>query len=391
MRVERFVQTGVATALAVLLLGGATPAAALAGGDAAESSSRPAGLPVEPGDSKPEVAVIGMGGTIAGEADSRVGFETYQAGKLPVATLIKDLEPEVDDVAETASQDYARKSSGEFTLADYAAVALLVEAKLRTSDAVVLTSGTTSLEELAYFLDLTVRSQKPVVVTGAMRPWNVIGSDGPPNLFNAVRLAASARTRCFGTVVMMNDQIFPARDVTKTDTLRLNTFQTREFGDLGTVDQKEIRIQRAPSRAQDCNRPAAWRTPFDLTRMSSGPLPRVEIVPTYVDAGPESVTAFAASRVAGLVFAGTPAPAQMRAGMDAGKKGVVLVAANGYGAGAVHVDPGIGVVGAGDLSAKKARILLLLALSQTRDVGQINDWFSTYGAAKVGDVGHRRR
>ncbi|HZC26929.1 MAG TPA: asparaginase domain-containing protein, partial [Actinopolymorphaceae bacterium] len=219
--------------------------------------------------------------------------------------------------------------------------------------------------------------------TGAMRPWNAIGSDGPPNLFNAVRLAAGDKTRCFGTTVLMNDQIFPARDVTKTDTLRLNTFQTREFGDLGTVDEKEIRIQRAPSRLQDCAHPAAWRTPFDLSRTPPKALPRVEIVPTYVDAGPESVTAFAAAGVAGLVFAGTPSPAQLQAAMAAGKQGVVLVAANGYGAGAVHLDPGIGVIGAEDLSAKKARILLLLALSQTKDVRQIGDWFASYGAAET--------
>ncbi|GAB3410002.1 asparaginase [Flindersiella endophytica] len=363
------------------MIGGATAGAALSAPPAAGSRDRPA-------RSEPKVAIIGMGGTIAGRASSRVGFESYQPGKLPVADLVKDLQPEIGDLARITSEDYGQKGSGEFTIADYAAVSRLVDARLRTSDAVVVTSGTAEMEALAYFLDLTVRSQKPVVVTGAMRPWNVIGSDGPPNLYNAVRLAASTMTRCFGTTVLMNDQIFPAREVTKTDTLRVNTFQTREYGDLGTVDEKEIRIQRAPSRVRDCANPAAWRTPFDLTRTAAEDLPRVEIVPAYIDAGPEAVTAFAAARVGGLVISGTPSPAQTRAGMAAAKQGVVIVAANGYGAGAVHVDPSIGVIGAEDLPANKARIFLLLALSQTTDTRQISDWFATYGAAKVAGVNH---
>ncbi|MFE9575263.1 asparaginase [Nocardia sp. NPDC006044] len=288
----------------------------------------------------PTVAVIGMGGTIAGTGSSKVAFEKYRPGDRTINDMIGELQPEIGEVAQVAPEQFAStgKASGDYTLADYYDLSRLIDQRLETNSAVVVTSGTASMSELAYFLDLTVRSTKPVVVTGAMRPWTALGSDGPPNLYNAVRLAASKRTVCFGTVVMLNDQIFPVRDVVKSDTLRLNTFTTREYGDLGTIDEAGIRIQRSSVRAQHCTDPAKWSTPFDLSAIERGALPRVEIAQAYVDAGSEAIDAAVAAGVRGIVFAGTQTPIQARAAKTAADKGITLIAANGYGAGAVHAD-----------------------------------------------------
>ncbi|WP_338765838.1 asparaginase [Nocardia vulneris] len=330
-----------------------------------------------PASEQPRVAVIGMGGTIAGVGDSRVAVEKYRPGGRSVSDMVGELQPEVGRIAQVDPEDFGGtgKASGDYTLADYYDLSTLIDQRLQTHSAVVVTSGTASMSELAYFLDLTVRSSKPVIVTGAMRPWTALGSDGPPNLYNAIRLAAGNRTACFGTVVTLNDQIFPARDVVKSDTLRLNTFTTREYGDLGTIDEAGVRLQRSPARARYCADPAKWATPFDLSIIEQSKLPRVEIMQGYVDAGGEAIDA---AGVRGIVFAGTPAPRQAEAGKVAADKGITLVAANSYGAGAVYADfPG--VISAGDLSPQKARILLQLASAESPDRNQISDWFRDLG------------
>ncbi|MET9294042.1 asparaginase [Streptomyces sp. NPDC003077] len=339
----------------------------------------PVSEPVTAGRGKPGVVVLAMGGTLSGVSARRTDFETYTAGRIPVAELVDHLRPEIGEVADVTAEDFGGKSSGEYTIADYHDLARRVREHLRTADGVVVTSGTAALEELAYFLDLTVGGGKPVVVTGAVRPWTVLGSDGPPNLYNAVRLAADGRTGRFGTVVVFNDQILPARDATKTDSLRLHAFGTREYGVLGTVDEKEIRLQRAPARPGPPG-PA----PFDLSVLAREELPRVEIVATYADAGGEAITASAEAGVAGIVLAGTPSPRQLEAAREAALwHGVVFVAANRYGAGATRVETDkIDVISAGDLGPHKARILLLLARAESSDPARIRERFATVGNAQ---------
>ncbi|WP_394816233.1 asparaginase [Streptomyces mooreae] len=323
------------------------------------------------------VVVIGMGGTISAVSEGRTGFETYEPGRLPVAELVNALRPEIDEIAEVGSEEFGAKSSGEYTILDYYDLSRRVDECLRHADAVVICSGTAALTELAYFLDLTVRSSKPVVLTGAMRPWTVLGSDGPPNLYNAVRLAASGRTHRLGTTVLLNDQILPARDATKTDALRLHAFSTSEYGALGTVDEKEIRLQRAPARPEE-----GVRTPFDLATIPRDGLPRIEIAGSYVDAGGEAITASVRAGAGGIVFAGVPSPRQLAAAR-ATEHGVTFVAANGYGAGAMRVQSKqVDVISAGDLAPNKARILLMLARAVTSDQVRIRDWFATIGNAQ---------
>jgi L-asparaginase len=249
----------------------------------------------------------------------------------------------------------------------------------------VITTGTQTMEELAYWLDLTVRSAEPVVVTGSMCPWTVIGSDGPPNLYNAVVLAASRRTTCFGSVITLNDEIFAARDATKTSTTRLDTIQSPELGSLGTIDEQRIRLLRAPARVRDCAQPKRWRTPFDLATMPRERLPRVEVVYTYADAAGEPVTALVDAGVTGLVFAGTPSPRQTGPALAAVKSGVTVVAATRNTSGAVYANPG-GVIPAEDLLPQKARLLLLLALARTDHPARIRDWIQQYGVPEFDPV-----
>ncbi|MYU12857.1 asparaginase [Streptomyces sp. SID8361] len=333
----------------------------------------------------PKVAVIGNRGTIAGVSRTKVSFDDYQAGKLPVSRLVGDLRPEVNRIADVTTQQFGDKDSNDYTIPEYRRLTAAVDHALKFNDGVVVTTGTDTMEEFAYWLDLTVRSDKPVVLTGSMRPWTVIGSDAPANLYNAIHLAASGRTTCFGTVAMLNDQIHAAREVRKSDTLRLNAFTSGSSGELGVIDQNHIRVDRAPARVERCGKPA-WKTPFDLDRMGRRALPKVDIAYSYQGAGPQAVKAFADAGAAGIVTAGTGAgglsPAMTEARDDAVKNGVVMVSASRTGSGAVY-DPHVrGVIGAQDLTPQKARLLLLLSLATTHNEQRIQTWFHTFGTGQ---------
>ncbi|GAA2323539.1 MULTISPECIES: asparaginase [Streptomyces] len=333
----------------------------------------------------PKVAVIGTGGTIAGVSKSRVSFQDYEAGKLPIAKLVGDLKPEVDSVADVTTEQFGNKGSSGYSIADYRRLTATVDAQLEKNDAAVVTTGTDTMEEFAYWLDLTVRSDKPVILTGAMRPWTVIGTDAPANLYNAIHLAASRKTTCYGTVLMLNDQIQAAREVRKTNALRMDTFTSGDSGELGVIDQDNIRLNRAPARVQKCGK-KTWKTPFDLDRIAKKALPKIEIAYSYQDASGDAVKAFADSGADGVVTAGTGAggisPAMSKAREDAVKNGVLFASTTRTGNGSVYDDHTDGVIGAEDLTAQKARLLLLLSLAATDDQSQIRKWFATLGTAQ---------
>lgn len=333
----------------------------------------------------PKVAVIGTGGTISGVSKSRVSFQDYESGKLPVSKLVDDLRPEVDTVADVSTEQFGNKGSSGYSIADYRRLTAAVDKALKTNDGVVVTTGTDTMEEFAYWLDLTVRSDKPVVLTGSMRPWTVIGTDAPANLYNAIHLAASSKTTCYGTVLMLNDQIQAAREARKTDALRMDTFTSGASGELGVVDQDNIRLNRAPARVQQCGR-KSWQTPFDLDKIAEKGLPKVEIAYSYQDAGGEAVKAFADAGADGVVTAGTGAggisPQMSAARKEAVKNGVLFAATTRTGSGAVYDTHTDGVIGAADLTPQKARLLLLLSLAATHDQNRIRGWFATLGTAE---------
>jgi L-asparaginase len=257
----------------------------------------------------------------------------------------------------------------------------LVDERLAEADAAVVLCGTRGLEELAYWLDLTVRSPKPVTITGSMRPWNALGSDGPANLYNAIVLASAGRTTGFGTVVMLNDRILAAREATKGSTLRLDTYESREWGVLGTIDAANIRLLRAPARLRQHGSPL-WTTPFDLSAVSA--LPRTEIAYSYVDASGDAITAFAAAGARGIVIAGDPSDRQGPAVKSAIAGGTVIVAANRNTSGAVYETGVPGIISAEDLLPQKARLLLTLGLALTSDLDQLRSWFHEYGVPEFG-------
>jgi len=245
------------------------------------------------------------------------------------------------------------------------------------------------MEEIAYFLDLTVRSEKPVVVTGAMRPWDVIGTDAPANLYRAIQLAASGETTSYGTVVTLNDMIYAAREVTKTNSHRLDTFEAPIVGALGYIDDKAIRLYRATARSLLAGT-EEWATPFDLSEIDKSDLPLVGIVYNYQEATGGAIRGLVEDGVKGIVTAGTGAggiSSQMSAARTEAiqKHGVVFVSTTRTGSGSIYSE-GTNIIAGDSLNPQHARILLMLSLAFTDDVEQIREWFATIGTRDIDAV-----
>lgn len=337
-----------------------------------------------PGRIIPNVVVVGVGGTITSTSPSRELFQTYGTPKVPINDIIQRLQPELSKIANVTSTELSNISSAQTTSKDLYNLTLAIDKELANPavHAVVVTTGTNIMEELAYWTDLTVRSPKPVIFTGSMRQSNTISFDGEANLLNAIRLAASQKTTYYGTVLMMNDEFFAAREVTKTDALRLDTFDGGRYGALGTVDENRIRAVRAPARVKDAGT-EKWKTPFDLSTIQPEDLAKVDVVYSYTEASATPITALANEGVRGIVTAGHGAggisTAQQAARTAAIEKGVLFVSATRAGSGAVYDTGAKGIIGAGDLLPQKARILLQLGLTFSKDQEQIRQWFSTIG------------
>lgn len=242
---------------------------------------------------------------------------------------------------------------------------------------VVFTHGTNTIEETAYFMNLTVRSEKPVVIVGAQRPFSTLSSDGPLNLLNAIRVAGDPASRGKGTLVVLNDEINAARDVSKTNTYRVETFQARELGLLGYADPDRIVYYRAPTRRH------TTQSQFDLTRM--GDLPKVAILYSHTGDDGDLAKAAVAAGAKGIVVAGTGAGHAQIARKTLKElhdaTGVVVVRSARVGAGRVVRDDNWqepGFVAADNLNPQKARILLQLALTVTNKPDEIQRMFDEY-------------
>ena len=317
----------------------------------------------------PRVTIVATGGTIAGVSDTRTSFQSYRAGSLGIDEMLSELRPQIDEVADVSTVQFGNRPSGGYAIADFFDLTLAVEEALETADAVVVTSGTGSMDEFVYWLDLTVQSRKPVVITGAMRPWTVIGTDAHANLFNAIVLAASGETRCFGTVLMLNDEFHAAKEAWKGDAYRMDTFVSRELGNLGFIDELDVRTYRAPPRVQHCADPERWMTPFDLNAISKDDLPRVEVLIGYQGAGlDEAITAWAEAGVRGIVLAGGRGSREVQE--KAEEMGVVFRRTHRFRTGTDNLYP------------QKARLLLLLSLAFTDDPEQVDAWFDELGGAE---------
>jgi L-asparaginase len=322
------------------------------------------------------VALIQTGGTIDSLGTDRLDIAWYtEAGKrLQPGELVAAV-PELASIADVEESVFRRLPSHALTNADWLELAARVEAVLASDfDGVVVTHGTNTLEETAYFLSLVVRSDKPVVITGSMRPASAVSADGYLNLLNAVRVAASPAARGHGALVVLNDTIHSARDVTKTNTFRVETFKGRDLGPLGYAD--------GDGQVTFWHRSLKQHAVFSLDGLDD--LPRVDIVVSHVGADGTAVDAFVAAGARGIVSAGTgagkPTPLEDAALDRAVAAGIVVVQGSRVGSGRVVRSPGLRqrqIVAADNLQPWKARVLLSLALTRTTDLDAIQRLFDT--------------
>jgi L-asparaginase len=323
----------------------------------------------------PKVRLVATGGTISNRA----------GGRLTADELLTSM-PGLERYARAEAEQFANTASSALTLTQWLELARRVNTLL-AGDAelagVVVTSGTDTLEETAYFLNLTVKSDKPVVVVGAMRNPSTLGYEGAANLLDGFRVAADPASRGKGVLVVLNDEINAAREVTKTDALRLHTFQTRGYGILGVVDADRVVYYR------DVVKRHTVRTEFDVATLTT--LPRVDIVLVYQDASGDVIKALVDQGAKGIVIASAGAGAtsgtQGEGIRYAIQKGVFVVTATRAGAGRIAafrrtVAPGSSAplfrIAAEDLAPLKARILLMLALTKTQDGNEIQRMFMEY-------------
>ena len=329
----------------------------------------------------PLVWVLATGGTIAGKGASSMNLTEYQAARLEGAELVASV-PEVTRYAQVRAEQVLNVPSPDITPEIWRELANRINAIFDGDSSVagiVVTHGTSTLEETAYFLHLTVRHDRPVVLVGSQRPSTALSADGPLNLVNAVRTAAAPEARGKGVLVVMNDEINGARDVTKSNTYRVETFRSGELGFLGYVDDDKVSFYKASTRRHTA------RSEFDLARVRE--FPRVEIVYSYAHASTALIDALVRDGVDGIIFAAPGAGSLSEREFDtigriaaAGSKPVMMRSSrtgNGRVAARRKFDA-IGLMPTDNLSPHKSRILLMLALTQTRDPQEIARMFSEY-------------
>ena len=327
---------------------------------------------------KPKICILTTGGTIAGAAARSDALTGYRAGALGADELLAAV-PEIADVCAIDSEEVSAIDSKDMTEAVWLHLAARIKAVLSADAAgVVVTHGTDTLEETAYFLQLVVKSEKPVVLTGAMRPATALSADGPLNFLDAVRLAASPKAHGQGALVVLNGEIHSARDIQKVHTTAVQAFVSPDVGALGRMEDGTPHFRRRVLTRH------TRESEFDLAGVTA--LPYVPIL--YGHAGADSRLAAAAVEggAAGIVYAGTGDgsihEAVRKPLLSAAEKGVVVVRASRTGAGAVLSDasgcPEAYFIEADTLPPAKARILLALALSETKERAKIRRMFHEY-------------
>ena len=336
------------------------------------------------GTKLPGICVISTGGTISVNAGSKTEFTGYSSegrpdGRLDSEQLVQMI-PGIEAFADiTAKTAFAVPSSaiGEKELLT---LGRIVNETLEQPDidGVVVTHGTESMEETAFFLHMTVKSEKPVVITGSMFPSAVLSADGPVNLYDAVLAAASPQSRGMGVLVCMCGRLFSARDIVKTSTFRLDAFKVMEYGALGNVVGSEVYYYYKPVRPHTVN------TEFDLQSIRK--LPKVEIIYTYQGCSEVLLKAAVESGADGIICAGMGSgaiPPDMRNYYKGLEKKPFLVrgtrAYSGYTARhSATPDDEFHTIPAGDFTVLKARILLQLGLTVTNDYESLKAIFQKY-------------
>jgi L-asparaginase len=342
------------------------------------------GAPPQSATPLPKIRLIATGGTISNRVGDRLTAEELVASMSGL-----------ERYARAETEQFANIASSALTLDQWLGLARRINTLFGTDPdlaGVVVTSGTDTLEETAYFLNLTVKSDKPVVVVGSMRNPSTLGYEGGANLLEAFRVAAEPASRGKGVLVVLNDEINAARDVTKTDALRLHAFQTRSYGILGVVDSDRVVYYR------DVVKKHTHHAEFDVATINA--LPRVDVVMVYQGASGDIIKALADQGAKGIVIASAGAGAtsgtQGEGIRYAVEKGVFVVTSTRTGSGRIAArrrpaasanpsgdqgQPPAGselLIAGEDLAPLKARILLMLALTKTRDGADIQRMFTEY-------------
>jgi L-asparaginase len=328
---------------------------------------------------KPKVVILATGGTIAGAAASQTEAG-YQSGAVGVDILIQAV-PQLADLADVTGEQIASIGSQDMNDEVWLKLAKRVNELLASPSVagIAITHGTDTLEETSYFLHLVVKSDKPVVMTGSMRPSTAMSADGPLNIYNAVAIAADPKARGRGVLVAIDDDIHSAHDIIKMHTTDVGTFSSGEPGLVGAVLFGKTVWYRTPAQVH---------TKASALGIGDGKsLPRVDVLYAHANMSPDLIAAAVANGAKGLVIAGVgdgnlTAPA-LAAAKQAAAKGVVVVRSSRVNGGIVRRnievnDDELGTVASMELNPSKARVLLQLALLQSADPKKVQSYFERY-------------
>jgi L-asparaginase len=328
---------------------------------------------------KPTVVILATGGTIAGAAAT--GTQAgYTSGAVNIDTMIKAV-PGITDLADIKGEQISNVGSQDMSFDILLKLAQRINALAQSSevDGFVITHGTDTMEESAFFLNLTVKTDKPVVMVGSMRPSTAVSADGPLNLYNAVGVAADPNAKGRGVLVVMNDWIHGAHSLTKTSTTAVHTFMSPVRGLVGVANYGKNDFYTRPSWKH------TTKSEFDITGVTQ--MPRVDIVFATLDMSPDFIDCAVTNGAKGVVIAGVGNgnmnKASLHAAAKAVKKGVVVVRSSRVATGSVGRnvevdDDKLGFIASDELNPQKARILLSLALLKPRAPEEIQKLFDTY-------------
>jgi L-asparaginase len=329
----------------------------------------------------PKIKVLATGGTIAG-AQATQADAGYRSGAFSVNDLIKAV-PQLKNIAEMSGEQVANIGSQTMNHEVWLKLARRVNEVLQSddTDGVVITHGTDTMEETAYFLSLVVKSDKPVVLVGSMRPATAISADGPINLYNAVALAGNPEAKGRGPLVVLNDTIHYGREAQKMHTTRMDTFASPNRGIAGMMNTGKSFFYSANTVRH------TTKSIFSVDDLTVANLPRVDVVYSYANLGGDMIDALVEKGGKGIVLAGVgdgnSTDAALAALERAAKKGVAVVRCSRTGSGIVDRnveinDDKLGFIAGMELNPQKARILLMLALGKTSDIKQLQQFFYEY-------------
>ena len=328
---------------------------------------------------KPNIHNLATGGTIAGTGASATNTN-YTAGQVAIGTLL-DAVPEVNKIANVTGEQIVKIGSQDMNDAVWLTLAKRINELLKRDDVdgIVVTHGTDTMEETAFFLNLTVKSDKPVVLVGAMRPSTAMSADGPLNLYNAVVTAAAKESKGKGVVIAMNGLILGAQGATKMNTVDVQTFQSPNSGALGYVLNGKVSYNMESLKRH------TTKSEFDVTNLDK--LPKVGIVYSYSNVDADVMTPFLNGGYQGIVHAGV-GNGNIHQNLfpmleKARKQGILVVRSSRVPTGPTTLDAEVDdnkyqFVASQELNPQKARVLLMLALTKTNDWKKIQQYFNEY-------------